>query len=161
MPQLEEYYHISYTVVSLVFLSPLAGYIAASLLNNVIHMTFGQRGVSIIGPGFHLVTYVIVALHPTYPVLIIAFMVSGFGNGLLDAAWNAWVGNLANANEVLGLLHGCYGLGATLSPLIATTLVTKARWPWYAFYYFMVRLAPFVLYSCVEAKLGMERMLRH
>ena len=145
MPQLEEYYRITYTVVSLVFLSPLAGYIAASLLNNVLHMTFGQRGVSIIAPGCHLLTYVIVVFHPTYPVLIIAFMVSGFGNGLLDAAWNAWVGNMANANEVLGLLHGCYGLGATLSPLIATTLVTKARWPWYAFYYFMVRLAPFVL----------------
>lgn len=50
------------------------------------------------------------------------------------------IGNMANANEVLGFLHGCYGLGAVLSPLIATTMITKGqRLPWYTFYYVMVR----------------------
>lgn len=48
---------------------------------------------------------------------------------------------MANANEVLGFLHGFYGLGATLSPLIATTLITQAGWRWYEFYYFMVGAA--------------------
>jgi fucose permease len=48
---------------------------------------------------------------------------------------------MANANEVLGFLHGFYGLGAALSPLIATTLVTKAGWHWYEFYYLMVGAA--------------------
>jgi fucose permease len=46
---------------------------------------------------------------------------------------------MANANEVLGFLHGFYGLGAVLSPLIATTMITKGqRLPWYMFYYVMV-----------------------
>jgi fucose permease len=46
---------------------------------------------------------------------------------------------MANANEVLGFLHGFYGLGAVLSPLIATTMITKGqRLPWYTFYYVMV-----------------------
>ena len=50
---------------------------------------------------------------------------------------------MANANEVLGFLHGCYGLGAVLSPLIATTMITKGqRLPWYTFYYVMVRIEP-------------------
>jgi fucose permease len=35
-------------------------------------------------------------------------------------------------------LHGFYGLGATVSPLIATSMVTKAHLPWYYFYYLMV-----------------------
>lgn len=49
------------------------------------------------------------------------------------------IGNMANANEVLGFLHGFYGLGAVLSPLIATTMITKGqRLPWYTFYYVMV-----------------------
>ena len=49
------------------------------------------------------------------------------------------IGNMANANEVLGFLHGFYGLGAVLSPLIATTMITKGqRLSWYTFYYVMV-----------------------
>lgn len=47
-------------------------------------------------------------------------MLAGFGNGLEDGGWNAWIGNMESANELLGFLHGAYGLGATISPLIAT-----------------------------------------
>ena len=63
---------------------------------------------------------------------------AGYGNGLEDSAWNAWVGNMHHANELLGLLHGAYGLGATVSPLIASAMVTKANLPWYTFYYIMI-----------------------
>lgn len=137
--QLEKYYGITYLVVSLVFLSPLVGYIASAALNNLVHVRFGQRGVALIGPGCHLISYVVIALHPPYPVLVLVFSLAGFGNGLLDAGWNAHVGNLAHSNEVLGFLHGFYGLGAVLSPLIATTMITRAGLMWYSFYYIMVR----------------------
>ena len=55
---------------------------------------------------------------------------------------------MKNANELLGFLHGAYGLGATIGPLIATTMVTKANppLPWYYFYYVMIGLA--VLEGC-------------
>ncbi|KAK2806418.1 hypothetical protein FQN50_005835 [Emmonsiellopsis sp. PD_5] len=139
--QLETYYNVSYTVISLVFLSPLVGYIASALLNNMIHMRFGQRGVAIIGPLAHLIAYIIVCIHPPYPVLVVAFIIAGLGNGLADAAWNAWVGGMANANELLGLVHGCYGLGALLAPTIATSLITKADWTWYQFYYLVTGAA--------------------
>jgi fucose permease len=66
-------------------------------------------------------------------------MVAGFGNGLEDGGWNAWVGNMENANELLGFLHGAYGLGATVSPLVATAMVTKGHLAWYNFYYVMVK----------------------
>jgi fucose permease len=86
-----------------------------------------------------LIAYIVIAVHPPYPVLVIIFMLAGFGNGLADAAWNAWIGNMANPNEVLGFLHAFYGLGAVLAPLIATTMITKGnRLPWYYFYYVMV-----------------------
>jgi fucose permease len=55
-----------------------------------------------------------------------------------DAAFNAWIGVMANANEMLGFLHGFYGLGATIAPLIATTMITKAELPWFYWYYVMV-----------------------
>lgn len=140
--QLESYYHLSYTVVSLVFLSPLVGYTIAAFLNQRIHNTFGQRGVALLGSGCHLLAYVINSVHPPYPVLVISFIFAGLGNGVEDAAWNAWIGNMANANEVLGFLHGIYGAGAVISPLIATSMIAKGGLPWYYFYYVMVSLFP-------------------
>lgn len=136
--QLETYYNLSYTIVSLVFLSPLLGYTLAAFLNHRIHSTMGQRGVALIGPTCHLIAYVVNCTHPPYPVLVVSFIFAGFGNGLEDAAWNAWIGNMANANELLGLLHGVYGVGAVLSPLIATSMIARANLPWYFYYYVMV-----------------------
>lgn len=86
-----------------------------------------------------MAAYVIIALHPPYPVLVLAFMLAGFGNGVADAAWNAWVGNLANSSQLLGFLHAFYGAGGVISPLISTSMVAKGRLPWYSFYYLMVR----------------------
>lgn len=106
-----------------------------------MHLKFGQRGVAAFTGIAHMVAYIIIATHPPYPVLILAFVFAGLGNGLADAAWNAWIGNMANANEILGLLHGLYGLGAVLAPLIATTLITKAGLGWWYYYYIMVRLS--------------------
>lgn len=149
VPHLESHYRLSHVVVSLVFLSPLVGYAGAALLSNTIHVRFGQRGAASVGPACHVVTYIGIALHPPYPVLVVLFVVAGFGNGLLDAAWNSWVGKMHNANQVLGVLHGFYGIGAVLSPLVASLLTARARWPWYTFYYFMVRPVP----SALEALL--------
>ena len=114
-------------------------------------MRLGRRGVAFLGPAIRLISYIIVCLHPPYAVMVIFFIFAGFGNGLEDAAWNAWIGNMANPNEVLGFLHGFYGLGATLSPLIATTMVTKAKLQWYTFYYILVGAAVIELVAAVAA----------
>lgn len=45
------------------------------------------------------------------------------------------------ANELLGLVHGAYGLGATISPLIATSMITKFDLPWWSFFYVMIALS--------------------
>ena len=71
LKQLQEYYSLTFVIISLVFLSPLVGYTASALLNNAIHIKFGQRGVGIISPTCHLVSYVIISIHPPYPVLVI------------------------------------------------------------------------------------------
>ncbi|KAI0444222.1 putative MFS transporter [Xylaria telfairii] len=141
IPYLQEYYHLSYIIVSLIFLSPFVGYTVAAVLNNYFHTRLGRRGVALIASWSHIVAYIIIAVHPPYPVLVLAFALAGFGNGVTDAGWNAFIGNLDRANELLGFLHGLYGLGAVISPLIATSMITKAGLPWYAFYYLMIGLA--------------------
>jgi fucose permease len=59
---------------------------------------------------------------------------------------------MANANEVLGLLHGVYGLGAVLAPLIATSMIARAQMPWFNFYYVMVSTRTYLLHCGSLAK---------
>lgn len=126
--------------MSLIFLSPFAGYAAAAALNNQVHHRFGQRGIAFIAGVCHLICYLTFSLHPPWPVMVVMFIFAGFGNGLADAAWCAWTGNMVSANKVQGFLQSFYSLGATISPLIATSMITQANLPWYTWYYVMVSM---------------------
>lgn len=92
-------------------------------------------------PVSKLIAYVVIATHPPYPAVVTILALAGLANGIIDAAWNAWIGSLAHANQLLGLMHGLYGLGATISPLIATTMITKGQLGWWTFFYLMTGLA--------------------
>jgi fucose permease len=86
-------------VISLVFLSPFIGYTLAAIFNNKIHMRFGRLGPAVTGPLCKILCYSVTAAKPPYAVLPVIFAFSGFGIGLLDGAFNAWVGNMQHANE--------------------------------------------------------------
>ncbi|TAQ85811.1 hypothetical protein B7494_g5869 [Chlorociboria aeruginascens] len=137
---LEIHYALRYTIVSLIFLSPFAGYSIASIVNSMIHVKFGQRGVAILGPGCHLLSYIVIACHPPYPVLVVFYMFVGFGNGLIEAAWGAWLGNMSTANQE-SYLHACYALGATISPLIVGGMSGDGGLRWWYFYYIMAGIS--------------------
>ena len=92
-----------------------------------------------IAPSCRLVTYIVMSLHPPYPVLVIAYIITGFGNGLEDAAWCAYIGNMANANSLQGLMQAC------------TAMVTKAGLPWYSFYYVLVSNTSVSNLPCIRA----------
>ncbi|TDZ25886.1 Bypass of stop codon protein 6 [Colletotrichum orbiculare MAFF 240422] len=116
LPYLQQSYSVSYVTVSLVFLSPLVG-------------------------GAHILSAVINILKPPFPALVVSFMIAGLGNGLSDAAWNAWIGNLERSNELLGYLHAAYGVGGVFSPLVATAMITRAALAWNTFYYVVLGIS--------------------
>ena len=151
IPYMGPYYGLSYTIVSLIFLSPFVGYATAAFLNNTIHQRLGQRGIAMLCSGCHVTAYIVACLHPPYPVLVVAYLVAGFGNGISDAAWNAWIGAMANPNEVLGVMHAFYGAGGVFSPLVATAMITKAGVQWYEFYYVMISVAFVEMMATVTA----------
>ncbi|KAH7178235.1 hypothetical protein DER46DRAFT_569879 [Fusarium sp. MPI-SDFR-AT-0072] len=47
---------------------------------------------------------------------------SRIGIGLADAAWCSFIGQMKNSHEISGILQACYALGATIAPLVATSL---------------------------------------
>jgi hypothetical protein len=48
----------------------------AAITNNLMHTKFGQRGIAIVGPSCHLISYIVLSLHPPYPVLVISMYLS-------------------------------------------------------------------------------------
>lgn len=125
-------------MVSVIFLTPFAGYSIAAFTNARIHVSLGQLGVALMAPLCHVATYSVLAAHPPWPVLVVFNLLSGFGNGLTDACFCAWVGAMDRANTIQGLMHSCYSVGALFAPFIATSMVVRAGLPWYTFYYVMV-----------------------
>ncbi|KAL4758641.1 major facilitator superfamily domain-containing protein [Aspergillus foveolatus] len=147
VPYIREDFELSTTVVSLIFMTPFAGYTLASIAVNKIHMTFGQRGIATIGPLCHLVPFIVMAFFPRFPVLLVAYAFVGLGNGLIDAGWNAWVGDMVSASTLMGLMHACYGLGATISPAIATAMIDHGL-KWSTFYLTLVGGSALELITC-------------
>ncbi|KAH7123472.1 major facilitator superfamily domain-containing protein [Dactylonectria estremocensis] len=139
--QIEAYYGLNYSSVSLVFLTPFFGYSIAAFLCSRIHMRWGQRGVAILAPICHIVPFVMLAVHPPFPVLIVGNAFSGFGNGLADACFPAWVGGMHKGSTVQGFLTACYSIGALIAPLVAVEMISRGGLPWYTFYYIMVGLS--------------------
>jgi MFS family permease len=159
LPSLETYYRLSYTVVSLIFLSPLIGYTIASLLNSTIHINFGLRGVAILATCSHITAYAVISAHPPYPAVVVMYAIAGFGNGLIDGGWNAWIGNLEDANALQGFLSSSYSLGATISPIVATSIAEKQDWGWYTFYWFIVSLAVVALTGLFTGAVNVKYVL--
>ncbi|KAF4457268.1 tetracycline resistance, partial [Fusarium albosuccineum] len=141
IPYLETYYDLSYLVVSLIFLSPFVGFIVSAAINNWLHLRIGQRWIAFLCGACHAITYLILSQHPPYPALVSAYVIAGLGNGIGLAAWNSFIGNLARSNELLGFMHASYGAGATVSPLIATSMITQGHLGWYHFYYVLLAMA--------------------
>jgi MFS family permease len=138
LPLIRNYYRLTDLHVSLIFLVGPVGYILAAQFSETIHNHFGQRGIALIGPTFQIFATLLIALHPRFEWILVAFAVQGLGTGLLDGSWCAWAGNMEKANTISGLLHGSYSVGGAAGPFFVAIIATKHD-SWYIWYYVLVR----------------------
>ncbi|KAK9458483.1 major facilitator superfamily domain-containing protein [Lipomyces oligophaga] len=145
---LEDWYDKTYTIVSVCMLMPTIGFISASFLNTALHNLVGRLGVSIIGVSCLIIAFSLECWAPPFPLLVVAYAIGGVGSGTIVAAWNVFIVSLENENELMGILHGFYGAGAILSPVIATALIsTGVKWSY--FYCILLGYGVFLLTSVV------------
>lgn len=138
IPYMQESYRLSDIEVSAVFLAGPTGFLVSALSSHSIHLRFGRRGISIIGPICLIFFAATGASCPPFHLFMVAVAVGGFGGGLMDGSWNAWIGSMDNANTLTGLLHGSFSVGAAAGPFLAGLLVSVKHMPWYSWYYVMV-----------------------
>ncbi|KAH7385858.1 major facilitator superfamily domain-containing protein [Pyrenochaeta sp. MPI-SDFR-AT-0127] len=136
LPLLSHHYHLTDLHVSLIFLAGPIGYVVAAQCSDAIHYRLGQLGIAIIGPIFLIIATVLIAAHPAFGFVLVAFGIQGLGTGLLDGSWCAWAGSMEKANTKSGLLHGSYSIGGAAGPFLVTVLISSHR-PWYLWYYYL------------------------
>ncbi|KAI9750872.1 MAG: Mss4p nuclear export [Chaenotheca gracillima] len=136
IPYIEKDYNIGYAVVSLIFVSNALGFISAAFITDALLSRMGRSKTLMISTLIMLVGYIPIVFAPPFPVIVVAFFLLGLGIAINLALGNVFASNLANNNAMLGAMHGSYGIGGTIAPLIATSLVSHgANW---SRYYFLV-----------------------
>ncbi|GAA5864112.1 hypothetical protein JCM8547_005138 [Rhodosporidiobolus lusitaniae] len=124
LPYIQEHYHVTYTVVSMLFVGVMCGGMLAAALNHYLSTRIGLGKIVVLGACCQ--AFACAVLIPTFDVfwLPVLFVFSGFGTALQTAQANAWVASLPSSEVKLSLLHASYGLGAAVSPLAATAFVS-------------------------------------
>lgn len=46
--------------------------------------------------------------------MVVVYSIAGFANGLIDSAWNSWIGDMAQSNELLGSIPLWIGASGVL-----------------------------------------------
>lgn len=105
-----------------------AGYTAATLSGGWVAERFSSSAILRIGAVGAIVGLAAVAVTPSWPVLLVAMFAFGLGGGTEDVATNAYVAVRFGPRE-MGSIHGVFGVGAIIGPLLVTGLIAiGASW---------------------------------
>ncbi|KAI1791193.1 MFS general substrate transporter [Ganoderma leucocontextum] len=129
LPRIQAVYHISFTVVSLIFVLNFLGFMLAAALNIYLTDRFGFGKVVVLAATSQAFGYVLAAPAPPFPVFLLSYLLNGFGISLQLSASNSFVASYKDGVSTrLAVLHSFYGLGALASPLAATQFAQIRYW---------------------------------
>lgn len=127
LPHIEDYYHIDYAVLSLIWISNAVGFILIATLSHKIQSVLGRRNSMTLGCILACIMYVLIIPGTKFAVVVIGFFVGGCGTAINLSQTNIFISNVDPV--YLAYLHGSYGIGATVSPLLATSMVNRGvKW---------------------------------
>ncbi|KAK9463723.1 major facilitator superfamily domain-containing protein [Lipomyces oligophaga] len=139
LPYIESHYGLSYGAVSTLWLANSIGFIIIGVLSQFIYTRIGRNVMISGGPLLLVIMYAMIIPSPPFPVVAVAFFVGGLGMALIIGQVNVYLSHLEPMEILFGIVHGSYGIGATISPLVATALISKGVY-WSNFYAILLGL---------------------
>lgn len=133
LPYIEQHYHVDYTIVSMIFIANAIGFLTAAFFVTPTDLKLGRARTLMLCEAIVACGYIIMVSSPPFAVFAIAYFITGYGMATTLALNNVFTVNLAASTVLLGFMHGSYGLGGLLAPIVATAMVT-ARIPFSRFY---------------------------
>lgn len=145
IPYMEKYYDIGYATVSLIFIGNALGFILAAPLVDSLRAKLGRGKLLALSQALMVCGYIPIICTAPFPVIVVAFFFVGAGFAFSLAIGNVFCANLQNGTAMLGAMHGSYGVGGTVSPLIATAIVTAGGQIWSRYYVLTLGICMFNL----------------
>ncbi len=106
----------------------VAGYFLASAATGSLTRRFEMGSLLMLASGLATVSLVGYAAAPEWTLLLTSAGGLGLAGGVIDAGVNAVVA-VRHGARAMGMLHAGFGIGATLGPLMMTTLIdTDVSW---------------------------------
>ncbi|MEO0843163.1 MAG: MFS transporter, partial [Cyanobacteria bacterium J06643_5] len=121
IPSIIETYNLTSANITLIFLSQVTGYIFAALTSSILSSRIGLAKTLLLASITLALGLIIYASSPYWWLMVAAGSLLGLGIGLIDAGINSYIANRQGQADLMGLLHGFYGIGALLGPAVATT----------------------------------------
>lgn len=106
------------------------GYFVSSFLSGRLLRWLGVGNLLAISSALITLSLVGYAIAPSWYAFIACAPVAGLGSGAIDAGLNAYAASHFSPKHI-NWLHACYGVGATLGPLIMTGVLARGlAWRW-------------------------------
>ncbi|KAI1128582.1 MFS general substrate transporter [Nemania abortiva] len=142
IPYMEKHYNIGYAVVSLIFISNAFGFIAAAPFVDVIRLRLGRAKTTFMANVCIALGFIPLLAAAPFPAVVVGYAFIGFGFAINLAISNVFTANLQSGTVLLGTMHGTYGIGGTIGPLIATSIVSNlGADAWNRYYLLTISLA--------------------
>ncbi|KAI6367758.1 hypothetical protein MCOR25_004834 [Pyricularia grisea] len=148
IPTIEQRFGIGYAVVSLIFVANALGFVAGAFCIDSIRTRLGTARGLVLADALRAIGYLAITcstLTP-FPVIACAFFPIGFGMAINISTTQIFCGSLRSGTALLGIINGAYGIGGTVGPLIATSIVTApgaTTDAWSRYYFITMGLAVF------------------
>ena len=133
LPYIEAAYGINYAVTSSIWIGNAVGFIVVASMSHKIQPWLGKRYCFPVGNLCSCIFYALVSSGIVFPVIVVGFFFGGCGFAIVAAQCNIFLSRLDKQSTYLSYYHGGYGIGATIAPLIATSMVNRGI-PWHYVY---------------------------
>ncbi|KAI1327100.1 major facilitator superfamily transporter [Xylariaceae sp. FL0255] len=158
IPYMEKYYDIGYAIVSVIFIGYALGFILAAPLVDTIQGRLGRSKALALGSLITAVGFIPLAVAAPFASIVVGYLLMGFGFATNLSISNVFTANLRNGTTLLGLMHGSYGIGGTVGPLIATSIVSAlGDGAWHRYYFLTIATTVFVAAWYAWSFAGYER----
>lgn len=133
------------------------GFIIAAGFIDLLREHLGRSKTLFLSQAIMAAAYIPIVCTAPFPVIVVSFFFTGFAMSINLAISNHFCGSMRNGTAVLGIMHGSYGVGGTVGPLIATSIVAAAHAIWSRFYFITLSMAVFNTFFASWAFKGYER----
>jgi len=123
-PSIRRTFDVPLSQLGYILMAGTSGYFLSSFFAGAFERRLGIGGVLVVSNLLVLVSLLGNALTPGFYWMILFGLFGGLGAGAIDAAMNHFVA-ASFPPRWMTWLHACYGIGATLGPLIMTTVIVR------------------------------------